>query len=129
MVLGVTLICVQGLFSLVLLIVLGRELCAKAYAAHGGNIKRWETIVIFVCEVADILLEITLVVFFTHINFDYDAHRTRKIDADGAGEYVEGLEENGWTASYIAFLAVNLVSVGVDIGEIYATYDTLKDRT
>ena len=105
------------------------ELIRKEYVDLKGDIRRWKTRAIFVCEVTDILLEITLVVFFTHINFDYDAHRTRKIDADGAGEYVEGLEENGWTASYIAFLAVNLVSVGVDIGEIYATYDTLKDRT
>ena len=84
MVLGITLISVQGLFGLVLLTVLAYELCAKDYEKHRGNIRIWKTIIIFVCEVSDVLLEIAIVSVFTHINFDYDAHRTRKFDVEGA---------------------------------------------
>ena len=94
MVLGITLISVQGLFGLVLLTVLAYELCAKDYEKHRGNIRIWKTIVIFVCEVSDVLLEIAIVSVFTHINFDYDAHRTRKFDVDGAEETVEDLEDH-----------------------------------
>ena len=102
------------------------ELIRKDYVDLDGDIRRWKTRAIFVCEVTDILLEITIVVFFSYINFDYeyDSHRS---DTDFNALAEE--PEDRWTTSYTMFLIFTILSIVVDALEIGLTFNTLKERS